>query len=74
MLAVKLNPVKSSNLTAVGYNAEEKTLVVLFHSGQTYGYSPVSLDTYNELLTAESVGKYLNQNIKFNPEIVCKLM
>lgn len=74
MLAVKLTPVKSSNLTAVGYNAEEEALVVLFHSGQTYRYSPVSLDTYNELLTAESVGQYLNQNIKFNPKVICKQM
>ncbi len=71
MVPTKLNPVKSSNIAAAGYNAEGQRLVILFHNGRSYAYSPVSLDTYNELLTAESVGEYFFKNIKTNPEIKC---
>lgn len=71
-LAVKLNPVKSSRISAIGFKEETNTLVILFMNSKAYSYTPVSLDTYNEILTAESVGKYFEQHIKTNPNIKCQ--
>lgn len=57
-------PVVSSNLSSVGYEAETQTLYVTFTNGSTYTYEAVPEDVYQGLLSAESVGKYLNQNVK----------
>ena len=56
-------PVVSSNLSSVGYEAETQTLYVTFTNGSTYTYEAVPEDVYQGL-SAESVGKYLNQNVK----------
>jgi hypothetical protein len=55
-------PVVSSNLASVGH--EDTTLEVEFKNGQLYHYFGVSQELYQELLNAESVGKFLNTNIK----------
>lgn len=55
-------PVNSSNIAALDF--QENTLIVLFHSGLTYYYHKVPEEVYNELLNSESIGKYLNTNIK----------
>lgn len=54
--------VESSNVKSVGYN--ENTLYVLFKNGGLYQYKDVPVKIYDELLVAESVGKYLNKEIK----------
>lgn len=59
-------PVESSNLAAVGYDAVSKILQVEFKGGAIYNYFKVSPDSYDSLLDAESVGKYLNAEIKPN--------
>lgn len=71
-VAVKMTKVNSSNIAAIGYNEVKQTLVVLFHSGTTYTYTPVLKETYEEFLKAESIGKYFYSNIKTNPKIKCQ--
>lgn len=62
---VPLNPVKSSNIAATGYDPETKTLAVQFRSGKgaTYHYADVPEQVYKEMCDAQSVGSYLNKNV-----------
>ena len=57
-------PVVSSNILEVGYEVSDQTLFVRFKGDSLYAYSDVPEDIYQGLLAAESVGKYLNQNVK----------
>lgn len=56
-------PVKSSNVVSVGYEAETRTLEIQFKSG-VYQYAGVPPETYANLLTAESIGRYVAQEIR----------
>ena len=59
-------PVTSSNVATVGYDANTMTLEIEFQNGSVYQYFSVPEVEYQGLITADSVGKYLNQNIKNN--------
>lgn len=59
-----MQKVNSSNVDLVGFDRDTQELWVRFLSGDTYVYSNVDEITYNELLTAPSVGSYLNRSIK----------
>ena len=59
-------PVTSSNVATVGYDANTMTLEVEFQNGSVYQYFDVPEVEYQGLMTTDSVGKYLNQNIKNN--------
>lgn len=54
--------VTSSTIKAVGY--EGKDLLVQFVSGTVYRYKDVPKKVYEEFLSAESKGKFLNENVK----------
>jgi len=56
--------VKSSNISTIGYDAIRRTLRVTFKGGVSYDYSKVSKELYTKFLGAESIGKFLAQNIK----------
>jgi len=56
--------VSSSNVAAVGYDADSLVLEVEFNSGGVYQYYDVPSFVYDELMGGGSVGTYLNQNIK----------
>ena len=60
-------PVTSSNVTAVGWEADPDgdagTLEVEFHSGHVYQYDRVPEEVFEELRGASSVGKFMNQRI-----------
>jgi hypothetical protein len=57
--------VNSTNIDSVGYNADTQTLTVKFKgSGQIYEYLNVPQTLYEGLMTAESKGKYINDNIR----------
>lgn len=56
--------VSSSNIAAVGYDAENQTVYVQFLNGSTYAYRGVPEHEFENLLTAPSVGSYLNRNFK----------
>lgn len=56
--------VDSSNVSRVAYHEDTETLAVQFHNGGLYTYSDVSEHTYQNLIGADSVGKYLNNVVK----------
>lgn len=60
----KMNPCKSSQVKAHGHCAATNTLCVEFKSGGTYHYQNFSAQDYEALRKAESVGKYLQSNVK----------
>lgn len=59
---MKLNEVVSSNIKSIGYG--EGTLVIEYLSGAQYEYYDVPQEVYDELVKAESKGRFVNQNIK----------
>jgi hypothetical protein len=61
---MKRIPVSSSNVAAVGYDPNTQTLQVEFNSGSIYQYFDVPQTIYEALISAESVGKFLNAQIK----------
>lgn len=56
--------VQSSNLAQVRYDDSNQTLLVKFLNGQIWEYSAVSRNTFDGLLGAKSVGRFLNTEIK----------
>ncbi|WP_347990076.1 KTSC domain-containing protein [Methylomonas sp. AM2-LC] len=62
----KLEKVESSNIEAVGHDSNSNSLYVLFKSKKLYSYYDVNQLTYNNLLNATSIGKFINRVIKKN--------
>jgi hypothetical protein len=56
--------VDSSNVAEVGHDVGTDTLVVLFHNSGMYAYDDVPRSTYDEMIAAESVGKFFNTRVK----------
>lgn len=50
MAEIKLEPVKSSNIEAIGHNAETQQLRVQFKGGTIYAYDSVPEEVHQELL------------------------
>ncbi len=64
MSEVKMQKVKSSQISEIGYDVSNEILYVTFSSGSKYMYKEVSIDTWEGLEKAESVGSYFNRNIR----------
>lgn len=62
----EMQEVVSTQLAAVGYDADKKALKIQFNSGGEYLYSDVPQDIYEQLLNAPSVGQFFNANVKWN--------
>lgn len=60
----EMQPVSSSNIAAVGYDAESQSVYVQFLNGSTYTYKGVPEHEFENLRTASSIGSYLNRNYK----------
>jgi hypothetical protein len=60
---MELTTVKSSMIHAVGYDAERRTLEVIFNTGGIYFYDGVPPEVYAELMAAESKGSYMSLSI-----------
>jgi len=58
--------VESSNIEAVTYDEDLGRLEIEFKAGGAYEYSDVPMYVYDELMIAESKGRYANQNIYKN--------
>lgn len=56
--------VKSSNLKSVGYDKSAEILEIEFNNGGIYQYSKVPENIFNELMKAQSHGKYFIRSIK----------
>lgn len=57
-------PVTSSSLAAVGYDSELEILEVQFRHGGIYQYLNVPAFMHERLMTADSLGRFLNFEIK----------
>lgn len=56
--------VTSSNIASIGYDADSKTLEIEFLNGGVYQYFDVPQHIYDGIMSADSHGQYLAQNIK----------
>ena len=56
--------VDSSNIAAIGYDANSQTLEVEFLNGSIYQYYAVPQYIYDGLMSADSHGKYFDANVK----------
>ncbi|NMR36041.1 KTSC domain-containing protein [Chryseobacterium aquaticum] len=54
----------SSNIASIGYDTSSQTLEIEFLNGSVYQYFDVPQHVYNGLMSADSHGQYLAQNIK----------
>ncbi|WP_136687483.1 KTSC domain-containing protein [Halorhabdus amylolytica] len=59
-------PVSSSNLSSVGYDETNQVLEIEFNGGRVYQYFDVPKRIHQELMNANSHGKYFHRNIKDN--------
>lgn len=56
--------VSSSNIASIGYDETSSTLEIEFLNNSIYQYFDVPQHIYNALISADSHGQYLAQNIK----------
>ncbi|MGO5427244.1 KTSC domain-containing protein [Fusobacterium mortiferum] len=63
-IMITMHKVSSSNVHSVGYDEINKNLYVKFLNNSTYIYYNVPERHYNGLLSASSVGRYLDTYIK----------
>lgn len=57
-------PVSSSNIDSVGYDEPNQEVYIRFLNGGMYKYIGVSLNEFENLRDAASVGSYLNRYYK----------
>ena len=57
-------PVSSTNLVSVGYDADSETLEVEFIKTGIYQYFNVPIFMHERLMMADSIGKFFNAEIK----------
>src|SRR4051812_34753451 len=67
--AIQLQPVTSSQVKAIGYDPETKTLAVQFArgTGAIYHYPDVEPETHQAFIGAESIGVFFGKHIKALP-------
>ena len=56
--------VESSMIKEIDYKESEKILLIRFNTGKIYQYLGVEKQIFDDMLKAESVGKFFNQTIK----------
>lgn len=59
---MKMRPVKSSNIEAVGFEGAE--MVVHFKNGTQYRYKGVAPEDYEHFVGSKSVGKHFHAHIR----------
>lgn len=61
---MKIETVQSSMISKIGHDPETSTLEIHMKTGDRYRYSGVDADSHAALMSADSIGKHYNQNIK----------
>ena len=64
----EMHYVDSTNVAAIGYDADNRELHVAFLKSGTYIYVGVSEWVFQEFLQADSKGEYHHENIRNNYE------
>lgn len=60
---IKMYKIASSNITALGYDENNKVLRVIFKNNSSYIYTNVEPEVWQIVINSESKGKSLNENI-----------
>ena len=68
--AVRFKIINSSMLRRVRFDPKNRSLDVVFRTGETYRYKDVSPDEYNGLMNAESHGRYMQTHIIDHYDVV----
>ena len=58
--------VRSSNISSIGYDENNRVLEIEFRHGGIYQYLNVPLDVYEELINSNSHGTYFSAKIRNN--------
>lgn len=61
---VSFYDVVSSNVSGIGYDSDEQRLYVRFNKGDLYYYDGVTYDVYEQMLAAESKGRFVHTDLK----------
>jgi hypothetical protein len=61
---MSMNPVNSSTIDSIGYDQNSNKLTVKFKTGAIYEYLNVPHYVYDAVMSADSVGKALNNEVK----------
>jgi hypothetical protein len=61
---IERQPVSSSNIKSIGFDPKERIMAVEFSDGAVYHYHNIEKNTYEDLLSAKSVGSHFHKNIK----------
>ena len=61
-----LQPVESSSINAIGYDAGRQVLHVEFKTGSTYHYHEVEQSDHEALMGAKSIGAHFSKHIRGN--------
>jgi hypothetical protein len=63
-MTIKMVPVVSSNISAIGYDPGSRTLRVAFAKGGVYDHRAVEPGLYANFMRAESFGKFYAKQVK----------
>lgn len=61
---MQMIPVRSSAISAVGYDPEARHMAIQFTSGRTYTFCRVHPNVYEGLMAASSKGNYYDQHVR----------
>jgi KTSC domain len=61
---MRMRPLNSSAVASAGYDKAARILRLRYTNGRTYDYFAVPASVYSALLTAESAGEFVNNQIK----------
>lgn len=61
---MEMIPVRSTAISAVGYDAASRRMSIRFRNGGTYTFCNVPENIFNGLLDARSIGRYYDDNIR----------
>ncbi|MGW8177802.1 MAG: KTSC domain-containing protein [bacterium] len=61
---MEMQEVSSSNIRLIGYDEANKTMGVVFHSGNLYHFFDVPKEVHDELVEAPSVGRQFNISVR----------
>lgn len=61
---MRRRPVSSSAISSIGYDPKKEVLELEFSSGGVYDYYEVPPTVYEELMSAESKGRFIAEEIR----------
>ena len=61
---MKMHPVESSGIKAIGHDPATNTMRVQFNGGRTYEYSGVTAEHHKALISADSIGGHFSRHVR----------